>query len=393
MLKKEDATRLAQDAKSELVSLTQQLIRTPTSNPPGNEEQAATILFQKFQAEGIAAELIPEEAGRADVVARLKGTGAPALLFDGHLDTVPPGDETAWTHSPYSGALDQGRIYGRGTSDMKGGIAAQVMAAVLAKRAGIQLAGDLIVAATCGEEVDNLGAHTLKNAGGLNHVGAIVVGEPSNNEIFIAEKGALWLEITTFGRTAHGSMPHLGINAIWKMHTFMDKMKGFKPSNDQHPLLGEATFSLNTMNGGFKTNVVPDRCTTTWDGRTIPGKSHADIVAAVQDQLTQLQNTDPEFKGEVKVIKDLPSVDTPSNHSLVKLAQQLGQELWGRELTPGGVNYYTDAAVLVPGLNLPFIIFGPGEPGLAHQPNEYVDVEKLVAATAFYLLLASRWEG
>lgn len=393
MLKKEDATRLAQDAKSELVSLTQQLIRTPTSNPPGNEEQAATILFQKFQAEGIAAELIPEEAGRADVVARLKGTGAPALLFDGHLDTVPPGDETAWTHSPYSGALDQGRIYGRGTSDMKGGIAAQVMAAVLAKRAGIQLAGDLIVAATCGEEVDNLGAHTLKNAGGLNHVGAIVVGEPSNNEIFIAEKGALWLEITTFGRTAHGSMPHLGINAIWKMHTFMDKMKGFKPSNDQHPLLGEATFSLNTMNGGFKTNVVPDRCTTTWDGRTIPGKSHADIVAAVQDQLTQLQNTDPEFKGEVKVIKDLPSVDTPSHHSLVQLAQQLGQELWGRELTPGGVNYYTDAAVLVPGLNLPFIIFGPGEPGLAHQPNEYVDVEKLVAATAFYLLLASRWKA
>ncbi|NLG85868.1 MAG: M20 family metallopeptidase, partial [Firmicutes bacterium] len=78
---------------------------------------------------------------------------------------------------------------------------------------------------------------------------------------------------------------------------------------------------------------------------------------------------------------------------LVQLAQQLGQELWGRELTPGGVNYYTDAAVLVPGLNLPFIIFGPGEPGLAHQPNEYVDVEKLVAATAFYLLLASRWEG
>ncbi|HHV07361.1 MAG TPA: M20 family metallopeptidase [Firmicutes bacterium] len=393
MLSTQHATQLAQEAKSELVSLTQELIRTPTSNPPGEEEKAAAILLQKFTSEGIAAELIPEGPGRADLVARLKGAGGPALLFDGHLDTVPPGEEAAWTHPPYSGVLDKGRIYGRGTSDMKGGIAAQVMAAVLAKRTGIELAGDLIVAATCGEEIDNLGAHTLRNAGGLEGVGAIVIAEPSNNEIFIAEKGALWLEVTTSGRTAHGSMPNLGINAIWKMHAFMDKMKDFKPSQDKHPLLGEATFSLNTMDGGFKTNVVPDRCTTTWDGRTIPGKSHSDIVAAVQDQITQLKSTDPDFKGEIKVIKDLPSVDTPPDNPLVKIAQQIGEELWGRQLTPGGVNYYTDAAVLVPGLNIPFIILGPGEPGLAHQPNENVEVEKLVAATAFYLLLAHRWQS
>lgn len=392
MLNAQDAIRLAKEAQSELVSLTQELIQAPTSNPPGNEEKAAAIILQKFQSEGITAELIPETPGRANIVARLNGaTKAPALLFDGHLDTVPPGDEDAWTHSPYSGALDQNRIYGRGASDMKGGIAAQVMAMLLAKRAGIQLPRDLIIAATCGEEVDNLGAHTLRNAGGINDVGAIVIAEPSNNEIFIAEKGTLWLEITTFGRTAHGSMPHLGVNAIWKMHAFMEKMKGFKPSADKHPLLGEASFSLNTVDGGFKTNVVPDRCTTTWDGRTVPGQSHADIVASIQDQITQLQNSDAQFKGEIKVIKDLPSVDTAPDNPLVQLAQQVGQELWSRELTPGGVNYYTDAAVLVPGLNLPFIIFGPGEPGLAHQPNEYVEVEKLVAATTFYLLLASRW--
>lgn len=392
MITPEEARRLAEEARDEIVALAQALIRTPSPNPPAQELKVAQVLEEKFRAAGVAAELKPQGAGRADVIARLKGKGeAPALLYDGHLDTVPPGEASAWKHDPYGGQLEGGRLYGRGASDMKGGVAAQAMAAILAHRAGLTPAGDLIVAATCGEETDSLGAHFLRQSGGLEGVGGVVIAEPSANALFIAEKGALWLEITTHGRTAHGSMPHLGINAIWKMHKLLSALADFRPSTDRHPLLGEATISLNTLEGGFKTNVVPDRATATFDLRTVPGRPHAEIVAAVQEHLDRLAAADPEFKGEVKVIKDLPSVATAADEPIVRLARQVGHDLWSEDLLPQGVNYYTDAAVLVPEGKIPFLIFGPGTPSLAHQPEECVEVDKLIAATAFFLLFAARW--
>lgn len=392
MLTTAEARRLVEQARSELIELAQALVRTPTPNPPGQEEQAALILKAKYDAEGLKAELIPESRGRANIVMRLPGAGtASALLYDGHLDTVGPGDESAWTDPPYSGIVKNGRLLGRGASDMKAGVAAEAIAAILAHRAGIELAGDLIVASTCGEETDNLGAHTLHDSGRLEGVGGIVIAEPSANELFVAEKGALWVEITTFGRTSHGSAPHLGINAINKMLDLLADLRDFRPSDNEHPLLGEGTASLNILNGGFKTNVVPDRCTAIFDIRTVPGRSHQDIVAALKTELERAHTADKSFRAELSVVKDLPSVSTPAGDNLVRTAQATGRELWNRELKVGGISGYTDAAVLTPGTNIPFLIFGPGEMVTAHQPNEYVDLEKLMDATAFLLLLAARW--
>lgn len=388
----EEARRLAEEARDEIQALAQALIRTPSPNPPGREQAAAEVLKEKLQTAGLNAELVPLGEGRANVISRLPGCGrARALLYAGHLDTVPPGEMNAWTHDPYGGEIADGRLYGRGASDMKGGVAAQAMAAVLARRAGLTPAGDLIVAATCGEETDSLGAHAFRQAGGLEGVGGVVIAEPSANELFIAEKGALWLEVTTYGRTAHGSMPHLGVNAIWKMYKVLGALADFRPSEERHPLLGQATVSLGTLNGGFKTNVVPDRATATFDLRTVPGRSHAEIVALVKERLDRLAAADPEFKAEVKVIKDLPSVATAADEPIVRLARRVGQDLWDRDLLPQGVNYYTDAAVLVPEGKIPFFILGPGQPALAHQPEEYVEIEKLVEATAFFLLFLARW--
>lgn len=392
MLTAVEARRLVEQARSELIELTQALIKTPTPNPPGQEEQAALILKSKYDAEGLKAELIPESRGRANIVTRLPGTGtAPSLLYDGHLDTVGPGDESAWTDPPYSGIIKDGRLWGRGASDMKAGVAAEAMAAILAYRAGIELAGDLIVASTCGEEMDNLGAHTLRNTGQLKGVGGIIIAEPSANELFIAEKGTLWVEITTFGRTSHGSAPHMGINAVEKMLDLLADLRYFRSSDDKHPLLGEGTASLNILNGGFKTNVVPDRCTAIFDIRTVPGRSHQDIVTALKTKLEQVHTADKDFRAELKVIKDLPSVSTPESDNLVRLAQTVSRELWNREAKVGGISGYTDAAVLTPGTNIPFLIFGPGEMATAHQSNEYVDIEKLTDATVFLLLLAATW--
>lgn len=392
MLTAPEARRLVENVRSELIDLAQELVRTPTPNPPGQEEKAALILQSRFEAERLKTEMIPESDGRANIVMTLPGAGkAPTLLYDGHLDTVGPGDEGAWSDPPYSGLIKNGRLLGRGSSDMKAGVAAQAMAAILAHRSGIELAGDLVVASTCGEETDNLGAHTLRNTGRLEGVGGIVIAEPSSNEVFIAEKGTLWIEISTFGRTSHGSAPHLGINAIGKMLDLLVDLRHFKPGGDKHPLLGEATSSLNLINGGFKTNVVPDHCTAVFDIRTVPGRSHQDIISALKSELKLAQASDKNFRAELKIAKDLPSVSTAEDHKLVKLAQDIGRELWNRELKPAGISGYTDAAVLVPGTQIPFIIFGPGDMKTAHQPNEYVEIEKLVDATAFLLLLAAKW--
>lgn len=392
MLSAAEARRLVDQARSELIDLAQALVKIPTPNPPGQEEQAALLLKAKFEAEGLKPEVLPESQGRANIVLRLPGTGkAMSLLYDGHLDTVGPGDESVWSENPYSGNIKNGCLLGRGASDMKAGVAAQAMAAILLHRAGIELAGDLMVASTCGEETDNLGAHTLRNTGRLEGVGGIVIAEPSANELFIAEKGALWVEITTFGRTSHGSAPHLGINAISKMLDVLADLRHFRPSADKHFLLGEATASLNLINGGFKTNVVPDRCTAVFDIRTVPGRPHQDIITSLKTELELAQTSDAEFRGELKVVKDLPSVSTAEDNSLVKLAQNVGREIWNREMKPAGISGYTDAAVLVPSTQIPFIIFGPGDMKTAHQPNEYVEIEKLVDAATFLLLLAAKW--
>src|SRR5690606_21579479 len=149
-------------------------------------------------------------ANRANVMAVLKGTGEkPALVFNGHLDVVPVGD-TPWTYDPFGAVNVGGRLYGRGTSVMKGGLVAMVMAVEALKKAGATLKGDLIISGVADEETGALGAKAWVQAGGLQGVGAIVIGEPTNLEVYIAEKGAFWLEITTYGKTAHGSMPDLG---------------------------------------------------------------------------------------------------------------------------------------------------------------------------------------
>ena len=150
---------------------------------------------------------------------------APNLLYSAHLDTVPVGaDAEAWLHDPFGGEVADGKVWGRGAADMKGGLAAMIAAALALAEAGTSLAGDLILAFTAGEEVDCIGAHAVAQRTDLAPVGAIVLSEPSSNDLFVAEKGALQVELTTYGQTAHGSMPELGRNAVMMMVTLLSEL-------------------------------------------------------------------------------------------------------------------------------------------------------------------------
>jgi succinyl-diaminopimelate desuccinylase len=323
-------------------------------------------------------------------LARLKGFGKkPAVLYNGHLDTVPVGSEK-WIYDPFEGVVSEGKIWGRGTADMKGGLVSLIVAAKALAEARVPLQGDLIIAATAGEEADSLGATAVASRSDLGPVQAIVIPEPSYNDVYVAEKGAFWLEITTQGKTAHGSMPEMGRNAVIMMMALIHELEKMTFPYKEHQLLGGFSQSINTIMGGVKTNVVPDQCVITVDMRTVPGQDHRSILKQVEELIAGLSRVIPDFKASVKVTNDRAPVETSPNEPAVQTFADIVAEVAGERPVPKGVRYYTDAVAFVPVLKAPMIICGPGDAKLAHQPNEHVEISKLVQAARIYTLAAAK---
>ena len=370
--------------EAELVEYCREMVRIKSVNPPGDEMAMAEYVANVLKSIGLEVKLLKHSSSRASVLAILRGSGqAPALLYSAHLDTVPLGAEQ-WIHEPFAAETLDGKIWGRGSADMKGGLAALLVMAKIMANSGLSIKGDLIFAITAGEEIDSLGAKSVASYPGLGPVQAIIVPEPSYNDIYIAEKGALWLEISTYGKTAHGSMPALGKNAVMMMVELIKGLEKISIPFESHAMLGGFSMSINTISGGIKTNVVPDRCVVSIDMRTVPGQDHHDIMARFQGLIKDLGKHDPDFKAAIEISNDRPPIETSPEEPVVKMMVDIVADITGELPIPKGVNYYTDAATLTPAFKAPMIICGPGHPGLAHQPNEYVEIEKLVQAAKIY---------
>jgi len=381
---------LSQVQEAEVVSLCRDLVRFQSINPPGDELEIAEYVAGVLREAGLTVEIVAHTPTRASVLARLEGSGdVPALLYTGHLDVVPVGAEE-WLHDPFEGEVVEGKLWGRGSSDMKGGNAAMIAATKILAAANLPLKGDLILAFTAGEEGEQLGAAEIAARPDLAPVQAVVVAEPSYNDVYVAEKGAFWLKITTHGKTAHGSMPHLGQNAIMMMVTLLSELDSLAVPYEEHPLLGGFTRSINTIAGGVKTNVVPDQCTVTIDQRTVPGQDHGAILRQVEELIADLGRRLPDFRASVEVINDRIPVASSPEEPVIQRFYDMVAEVVGARPVPKGVNYYTDGVVFAPALKAPMIICGPGEAKLAHQPNEYVEVAKLVEATKIFTLAAAQ---
>jgi succinyl-diaminopimelate desuccinylase len=376
--------------ESEVVRICQDLVGIQSVNPPGNELAAAEYVAAVLKKSGVQAELVKHSETRASVLARLKGQGkAPALFYNGHLDTVPVGAEK-WVHEPFAGVVAEGKVWGRGAADMKGGLAAMMAAVKALASARIPLKGDLLLAATAGEEIDSLGAAAIAKMPTLGAVQALFIAEPTYNEIFIAEKGVLWVEIETFGKTAHGSMPEKGRNAIMMMVEIIKEFEKLAIPYKTHPILGGFTRSINTIAGGVKTNVVPDHCVATLDMRTVPGQEHSVILSQIENIVQGLGTKVPGFKAAAKTVNDHPSVETSPSEPVLQNFSSIVTEMTGRKAVLKGANYFSDAVGFLPVLKVPLLLFGPGDPGLAHQPNENVEVCKLVEAARIYAVTAAR---
>jgi succinyl-diaminopimelate desuccinylase len=364
----------------DVIALTRSLVGLDTI---GHDETAALKLLAPLLEEaGFVVAVAEHEPGRGTLVADWHTELAtPPLCLSGHVDTVPLG-AAPWQHEPF-GELDGDRLYGRGSSDMKGGVAALVLAAAKVaahppKRAGLRLV------LTAGEETGSLGArHTAETV--LDEPsGPLVIAEPTSNAVVHGHKGALWLAAKATGVTAHGSTPQLGENAIYKLARAVSRLAEHGFAAPAHPVMGPPTLNVGTIEGGLNTNSVPDRAVATVDVRTIAGQSHPDVLAELA------RAAGPEV--ELRPFVDLPPVWTDPADEWARSVVAVVRDVTGEENEPRAATYFTDASVLTPAFGgVPTIICGPGEAEQAHVTDEWCSVTRLEQSVEIFERLCVRW--
>jgi succinyl-diaminopimelate desuccinylase len=373
---------LAQDIDP--VQLTRDLIRVRTINPPGEEDACAKWLGGVLENYGFSTHLHSFGPKRYNLIAEFGGEKVgPWLGFSGHLDTVPLGG-APWTRDPFAADIEGGLLYGRGSTDMKSGVAAFI-AACVKSRSALQRCPGVRLLLTGGEETGCYGAFALKAEEGerLEGLGALIVGEPTQNYPYIGHKGALWIRGCAKGETAHGSMPELGDNAIYKIMDAVGRLRSFK-TDHFHPLMGRCTVSVGTISGGVNVNSVPDRACFEIDVRTVPGVDHAELCSRIADQVG------PEVALETFV--DVPALISAETHPWVRRVFSCCAKYHVQPIVPKVVPYFTDGSVLVPRSGaLPAVILGPGEPQVMHKTDEYCRVDRLLEGMQVYCDVLLNW--
>jgi succinyl-diaminopimelate desuccinylase len=378
-----EALPVTEPGSDDLLTLARQLVRFDTTNPPGNELPAAEWVGDFLRAAGLEV-TVQEFAGtRGNLVARLRGSGERGgLLFSGHLDTVPVGDAGRWTVAPLDGLVRDGRLFGRGVLDMKGAVAA--MAAVLRdlSREGTPK-GDIVLALTAGEEVDSCGARMLCEARLLHGVDVAVIGEPTRLDVGIAHRGALWVRVDTHGEAAHGSQPAAGVNAVRELLSWLDPLESIEAlvAEPVDEVLGAGSASLNVIGGGTSVNVVPDRAHAVLDFRTVPGRDHGEILAALGRR-----------RGDVRltVLRDSPPIRLAADAPLARAAIDAVTAVDGAPPAVRGLPYLTDGSVFAERLGVDAVVLGPGSETQAHTEDESLPVRDLEQAKAIYEAIAHR---
>ncbi len=367
------------------VDLAAELIRFDTINPPGQEAACTEHLRRLLSDAGFQCEEVPLADGRPNLIARLGGNGEKLpIAFTGHTDTVPLGAQE-WTVPPHEGLIKDGRLWGRGASDMKSGVAAFVVASIkLAPR--LEGTPGVILYITAGEETGSEGAFVLAKRGMRGEAGALVVAEPSDNRPFCGHKGALWLKASTRGVTAHGSMPDKGVNAVYAAARAVSRLESFDFNIARHAIMGAPTLNVGTFHGGLNVNSVPDRAEIGIDLRTLPGMRHAHLLEQLSSYLG------PEATLESRV--DVESVWTDPEHPWMRDVFEIYQAVSDTTPVVEAAPYFTDASALTPALGgVPTVILGPGPTHMAHQTDEWCECARIEEAAAIYERLILSWCG
>ncbi|HJF32287.1 MAG TPA: M20 family metallopeptidase [Sporosarcina psychrophila] len=371
-----------------MVGLLQRMVKVNTVNPPGDEQELAELICDFISDKGLECQLHQVDENRSNIIVTLRGKDSTLkkLYFSGHLDTVPIGEQP-WTFNPFGAEIKDGRIYGRGTTDMKGGVAALLETMLILKESQFPLEQDVVFVGTIGEEVDCLGARTAVESGLIENPGAILIAEPSSLDLYEAHKGALWLEIRTYGKTAHGSMPEEGINAIDSMMYILNELQKLK-LDDVDDLLGMMSSSINVINGGVATNVVPDYCTLNLDYRTVTATQNQIILNKIESIIASLSDANVGFESDYVVLQNLEPLTNENENALITKLRQMNQ----KSNQNRSAKYYTDGSVYRTHFDGPILICGAGDPTLAHQPDESISINDLEKSVELYLQLVGIYQ-
>lgn len=380
--------------EEDAVSFLKSLIQLNSVNPPGNEKKVAELIMERSEKAGLKGNLFAFEPDRANLFVEctpnISEKESKNLVLSGHLDTVPIG-EGKWKCDPWSAYQDGDRLYGRGSSDMKSGVAAMILALEYIHKSGVRLKGNLSFLGTAGEEVDGRGARSVIENGTIKNVTAMVIGEPTNNEVLIAHKGVLWLEVIINGKTAHAGWPENGINAISAMHVFVKKLGEIHLPN--HEVLGDSTVNLGIISGGIAANMVADHCQLTIDVRMVPGQDRDGVLHQVETILSTISDHIG-ITYKINVLNNMLPVSTSKDNHFIKLSADTLQEVLNKKPVFGGANYYSDGSIFtIKNENIPILIFGPGNPDMAHQPDEWVDLRNFIESIRYYIALAVNYLG
>ena len=359
--------------------LLKKLIEADSTAEKG-ELEAATVISDVFARSGIQSDIDSWDQKRANITAHIRSSGKkPALFFACHLDVVDPG-EAQWKSPPFKAIEKDGKIYGRGSTDMKGGTAAIVSAICKIVDSGMELQGDIIFTAVAGEETNSCGAEKfMAKKSQIPKCKGVIIPEPTDFTIVSAHRGILWLDILTIGKAAHGSTPQLGVNAITSMRQFLNELDSYDiAAKQKNEMLGTCSMSVNTISGGKTRNAVPDQCSCCIDIRIIPGVDSQDIVNDFRNIIKKLKSENPEFNAEITINRHALPLETDRNSDFVKdFCSCLGIE------KTVAVGFTTDGPNFVD-INAPILIFGPGKPELCHKLDEYIEIADFDRGVSYY---------
>ncbi len=382
---------------SELVGLTRALVRIPSvyrsGDPAGTEAETAAFLAGYLRDRGLV--VSTHEAGphRPNVVADWNsGRPGRGLILEGHTDVVTEGDHAAWKRPPFGAVVEDGRIYGRGACDMKGGLAAAIVALEAVRRAAPGLPGRVRIGAVVDEEAMMLGIKAFIKGGYAQGFDAALICEPEQNEICLHQKGAMRVLATFRGKMSHGAMPYAGVNAIPQAARFVLVLGEVEAREQQrhtaHRFLGLPWITPTTIRapvrGEPQFNVMAGEAQVTVDIRTVPGQDHAVLRGALEAIADRVRTADPRVEITLDVVEDRPWTETPPSAPIVGAVERAVRAATGREPGYGGVPGSTDGTFLHAWAGIPIVTIGPGRREIPHQADEYVAIDELVEAARIY---------
>lgn len=376
-------------ARGDAVALARALVKIDSRNPtlvPGapGEGEAARFLGSVLDEWGFSVELHDAAPGRPSVVARIGPADSPALMLNGHLDVV--GVE-GMSHEPFAAEIHGGRLFGRGSADMKGGVAAMCAAATAASR---ESNAQIVITAVADEEYESLGLRALLASGVT--ADAAIVTEPTRLAICPAHRGFAWMDVTFTGRAAHGSRYDIGVDAVTHAGLLLaelDALEQQRPKGPVHPLLGRTSLHASTIQGGTGMSTYPERCDLAIERRTLPGESADSALREVADACDRVRRRRPEFSAEVK----LRTAQSPSDVRIdAPVVERLRNAIEAESLAVRieGLSAWTDAALLNEA-GIPAVCFGPGDISLAHAAEEFVPVEAIEQCKLVLVRMVRGW--